>query len=487
MKKIIKFSLALVFLIAIASCGGGGGDQVAGGIGGTGSAVGSVSAIGSVTVNGVKFETNNAVVTFEGQPQAGTNDLSKIQIGMTVFVRGRYDSATAGEATQVIYFDNLEGPITAINLVNSSFTAMGQTVFVDGDPNIGTKFNGVTALANLSVNDIVEVSGSTNSNGIIVASYIEKKGTFTNGASAVEVKGNVGNVDLNSTTFTIGGLTIDYDANGGTTFASNITPGDLLNAPFVEVKGITFNAGGQFIATSIELIDRPINPGPGKRLEISGLVAACTPICSSFQVEGQRVLTNAQTIFKNGRPDDLIDSRKIEVEGVIDSSGVLVASKVAFVKGSVKIEALADGAADLTAKTFPILGITVKVSTGTIFKDSLTLENIAAGDALKILGYRIGDKRIIANQIERVSSVSNIVLQGPLSSVAKGTATLTIIGVPVSTSNGQTAFSNLAGSSTSFDTFFDTTPLNAIVKAKGIETIDNEIDATAGGEVEIED
>ncbi len=483
MKKRIDFIFAFVFLIAIAGCGGGG-DQVAGGIGGTGSAVGSVSAIGSVTVNGVKFETNNATVTIEGEQQPGTNDLSKLKVGMTILVNGTYNNATGGDASKVIYLDNLEGPISAIDSVNNSFTAMGQTVFIDGDAVIGTKFSGVSGLAGLNVNDIVEVSGSPDNAGMLVASFVEKKGVFTNGASNIEVKGNVSNVNVGATTLTIGGLAIDYDLN--TTTFKNLLPGDLLNAPFVEVKGTTFNLSGQLIAMSIEAIDRPINPGPGKRLEITGLVTECTPVCSNFRVEGQRIQTNAQTVFKNGVADDLIDSRKVEVEGVIDANGVLVASKLEFVKGSVKIEALADGAADLANRTISVLGITVKTNSGTVFKNGLRLQDIAASDPLKVQGYRIGDRLIIANQIERVSSISKTILQGPLSGLTKLTSQISIIGVAIGSANGQTTFTSLAGNPISFDTFFDTTPLSAIVKAKGSETIANEIDATSG-EVEIED
>ena len=64
--------------------------------------------------------------------------------------------------------------------------------------------------------------------------------------------------------------------------------------------------------------------------------------------------------------------------------------------------------------------------------------------------------------------------------------TFSIIGVPASVVSGQIAFTNINESPISFATFFDTTTLNAIVKAKGNQTIDNEIDASSG-EVEIDD
>jgi hypothetical protein len=470
-----------------AGCGGGGG-ETAGGIGGTGSALGPVSGFGSVIVNGAKFSTDAASVSVEGETQAAKGDLSKIKLGQIVLVRGVYSSATAGTANEVVYFDNLEGPVSVKNAVNNSFIAMGQTVLIDGDPVIGTKFVNLIGLDDLGVNDIVEVSGSSDGRGNIVASFIEKKGSFTNGATTVELKGNVAALDVGATTFKIGGLTIDYDVNGGTVF-KNLTLGDLTQAPYVEVKGTTFDATGAFIAASIQRIDRPINPGPQRPLEIAGVTADCLTPCGEFTIEGQRVVTNARTVFRNGNATDLLDNRKVEVEGIIDSLGQLAAAKVTFVKGSVQIEALADGAADLSTQTFGILNVSAKVNSVTHFKDGLDLAAIAAGTPLKILGYRIGDARIIVTTIGRSSSASSGArLQGPLQTVNKGSSTFTILSVPIATDRA-TVFRDINENAIGFDTFFDTTPSGAIVGVKGVESPDNRIDATAaqGGEVEIQD
>lgn len=463
---------------------------MAGGIGGTGSALGGVSQLGSVTINGVKFETNNADIFFQGQRQATKGDQSKIQLGMVVLVKGTYASTTAGDATEVSYFDDMQGRITAIDSVNGSFTAMGQTVFIDNDPVLGTHMPGLPGrLGDLKLDDIVEVSGQRDDRGNLLASFIQFKEKFSNGATAVEVKGNVAALDVTATTFKLGTLVVDYDANGGTLF-KNMTIGDLPSSPLVEVKGTTFDgATGALLATEIERIDRPLNPGPGKRLEIEGLVTACVQPCSTFNVEGQRISLNGQTTFKDGSTTDLINGRKVEVEGTIDAAGVLSATKLNFVKGSVQIEALADAAADLANQTFRILDITVNVKSTTEFKGGLTLVGIAAGDQLKIKGYRTGSKQIIANEIERSNSGGGKTrLSGPLQSSAKGTALLTILGVPIQT-DPQTAFFGLAHGPVSFDVFFDTTGQNAIVEVKGKESPDNAIDATApsGGEVELRD
>ena len=479
-----KFVALATFTFLLSACGGGGGGQSAGGIGGTGSSLGPVSGFGSIIVNGTTFETDNASVLIEGETQSGKGDLSKIKIGQIVLVRGTYSSATAGTANEVIYFDNLEGPITEKNLVNNSFTAMGQTVLIDGDPVIGTKFVNATSLGDLNINDIVEVSGSPDGRGNIVASFIEKKGTFTNGSAEFSIKGVVSTLDINATTFKLGPLMIDYDT--GSTVFKNLTLGDLTQPLYIEVKGTTFDATGALIATSIERIDRPINPGTRRALDITGVSADCDTPCNSFTIEGQRVVTTAQTSFGQGNATDLVDNRKIEVGGTIDALGILVADSVVFVKGSAQIEALADGPADVAAQTFSILGITVKVSSITQFKDAIELGDITAGSAIKILGYRIGDALIIATQIGRANGGTR--LQGPLQTVNKGSSLFTILSVPI-TGNAETIFRDVNDNAISFAAFFDATPTGTIVGAKGIESPDNRIDATGSqsGEVEIQD
>jgi Domain of unknown function (DUF5666) len=470
------------------SCGGGGDQLAGGGIGGTGSALGPVEAKGSLTVNGVKFDTDSAAVSIEGQPQAALGDTSNIEEGMTVLIRGTYDSAAAGRASEVIYLRDLLGPVAAINTVNNSVSVLGHTVMIDDDPVLGTRMPLLpNRLADLRANDLIEVSGFPDGQGNITASFIRRVGSFVNGVTEIEVKGVVRNLDAAATTFQIGNLTLDYDASGGTQL-KNLTLGDLALQPFVAVKGTTLDASGRLVATIIERIERPISPGTDRRLEVQGLITACVPVCSAFQVAGQRVVTDARTAFRNGAANDLIDERKVEVEGTINAAGELAATQVSFVKGSVKIEALADASADAAAQTVSVLGISVKANSVTQFSGGVSLNSISAGQALKILGYRIGDQAIIATRIEADSGGSTR-LEGPLQSASKADASLTILGVRIQTDQ-VTGFADSSGSqsaSITFDRFFDTTLSGAIVSARGIENPDNQLNVTGiEGEIEIE-
>lgn len=485
--RTLKRVLATTLALGIAACGGGGGGQLAGGgIGGTGAALGPVAAKGSLTVNGVKFETNSAKVFIEGQQQSAAGDVSRIEEGMAVLIRGTYDSASAGRATEIIYLRNLLGPVSTISAVDSSFVVLGQTVTIDNDPTLGTRMPGLTnRLADLQPGDLVEVSGSADGRGVVAASFVRRVGAFVNGATEVEIKGLAGNLDIAATTFTIGGLTVDYDTNGSTELR-NLTLGDLGTSPFVGVKGTTFDVNGRLIATSIERIDRALSPGANRRLELQGIIAGCVSVCSTFSIDGQRVVLGASTVFRNGAANDLINDRKIEVEGTINGAGELLAQQVSFVKGSVKIEALTDAPADAIAQTIPVLGISVKVNSLTELKDGVTLSGLSAAQALKIQGYRIGAQAIIATRVEPLNGGSGKTrLEGPLQTADKARTTLTILGVPI-LAGGLASFadnSRTPSTSISFDSFFDTTVTGAIVSARGSESPDNQIVAD---QVEIE-
>lgn len=489
--KNLLISLVLIFPWLV-SCGGGSTD-VAGGIGGTGSSLGAVSAKGSVTVNGVRFNTDQATVVFQGETQPGQGDLSQIEEGMIVAVQGRYDSDSAGVANRVECRSTLIGRITDVNPVNNSFTVMGQVVTIDDDPSIGTRMPGLpNRLADLKEGDPVWVGGSSNNAGVVASSFVRRAATFVSGVGESSISGSVSALDLGTSTFRIGGLTVKFDSNGGTQF-KNMVAGDLTASPYAEVKGLNFDGAGALLATSIEKIARGIDLTNQRKLEIQGVVTGCVGLCTSFLLEGQTVNTNSRTVFVNGLVVDLINDRKVEVEGTVDSLGHLLAAKVKFVKGSVEIEALPDGVADTATQTFPILGVSVKVNTNTTKLGSgVTLAGIGT-ERLRVKGYRIGDRAIIATRVDRAGGAggtTDVLLRGPLSAADKASSSFAIIGVPVAV-DGFTEFRDSSGGSSQllgFDNFFDTTQTGSIIKAKGQESTADQIDArgNVGGSVELE-
>ncbi len=116
--NVLVISIAALLL---AACGGGssGGSSgtsvntpppAAEGISGDGISAGTIDRFSSVVVNGVKFDTSNAVIVVDGE-QATQADL---KIGQFVIVTGQFDdNGSTGTADSVVFDENVEGPITA--------------------------------------------------------------------------------------------------------------------------------------------------------------------------------------------------------------------------------------------------------------------------------------------------------------------------------------------------------------------------------------
>ena len=122
-------------------------------------ATGPVTGFGSVFVSGNEFETNGAVITVDGQANAGEGQLKK---GMVVLLNGtisedfRTGQTVQRTAKTILYEDTIEGPVQSVAQDGLSLVVLGQTVLINQSTIIDPS---VPALSNLKPNDLVEVSG----------------------------------------------------------------------------------------------------------------------------------------------------------------------------------------------------------------------------------------------------------------------------------------------------------------------------------------
>ena len=370
---------------------------------------------------------------------ATLNDLQK---GMVVTVEGDFNSSGNGGNANVIKFaDKLEGPIFAIDETTPGLikilTILGQSVIVENGftqfDNDNPSFN----FASIGLGNVVEVSGFTNANGFIQASFIEQKAVDLVTFLAVpgnefEIEGTVSNLMANS--FRIGILTVDFS---GVT-ARN---GSLENDRLVEVKGRDL-VGNTLTATDVEIKGIGFDDNFAKA-EIEGFVKSLNTINTSFIVDGQMV-NYAGADFIGGLEEDLAEGIKVEAQGPI-ANGLLNAEKVVL-KASVKIESNVE-TVDIATGTVTLEGLSginlIVDENFTDLRDVASLNDVNPGNNLKIRG-RLSDSdptshNVVATRFEltNIDPDNRVILQGTVESFNTTTGTLSVLGILINTTTIQ--------------------------------------------------
>ena len=479
--SILFHFLGAVGLVGLLSgCGSGGvgapSGPASGGASGSAAASGMITGFGSVFVNGKKFETNDVEVRHDGETErCSINPANRcgLKEGMTVKVSGSF-SGSSHSASTITQEDTVEGPITSKSQVdanNGTLAVLGQTVIVDST----TRFDSGISLTTLNNNDVIEVSGFVKSDGTIVASFIERKAGVGVCSPVCEVKGTVKNHnhDAVPATFQIGGLTVTYDTN--TIIGDMPTPtGSNWNGRFVEVKGTNFsvNAGvPTLLATKVE----PENDGVGNNgmdeFEVEGFVTQAGSASGNiidFTIGTTPVRTTANTEFRGGTVDEIVVGAKMSAEGRFDGT-TLIAKHVKF-HASVKLEGNI-AAIDLVANTFTITGltgVTVSVNSQTEIKadSGNTLNDLSAGDHVRVRGRVGAGNSVIATRVEQRQADDDVDLQGPVQ--VESSPNLTILGVTVNTSAfNNDDFEGIDDQSIGRVAFFNAVQVGTLVKVQG--------------------
>ena len=493
-------STFIALAVLLTGCGGGsgGGSVASGGIGGTGQiASGTITAFGSIFVNGIEFKNiGTATCTIDGASVPGSNCQSSLQLGMVVKVNGTFDSTTGtGTTTQVVYNDDVDGPVsnilpTTANLgpadVTRTFTVLNTKVQIDSASTKFTSTTGTKGFRTLTDTDVVEVSGFFDSNGLLHATYIEVKPTFTNNTTKVEIKGSV------SMTNPAGGASAagdSFDVTGTNNIPINVViasssqvPGgaDLSDMPggvvqkntLVEVRGTYDSATKTITADRVQPDDTSIG-GDGDEVNIEGLV---TDFVSqgNFKVAGQQVDATSAIFSPLTLMSQLANGIKVEVEGHI-SGTTLNATKVESRGNDIKIEAKVlskDPAANTVTVQFASGdALVVQVDNQTQMEDktnavqNLKVSNFNAGDFLEIRGFINTDTMIdvTASQIRRTTPDDDV-LEGPLDSASGVSNSVSILGVNFTTDPVNTDFSGSGVSDSA--TFYNKAQGGCIVKVE---------------------
>lgn len=421
------------------------------------SSSGTITNFGSVYVNGRKYEINDATKTTKDDVTV-TGDASAkslLKLGMVVTVSGT-SSGGARTAAAIRHDNTLEGPISSIDPATSRFVVLGQTVLVDDT----TTFDSGVTFGSLLVGHVVEISGFVKADGVIVASFIERKALSGGCSLGCEVKGVVTSHTHGTTSFHLGLLTVNYSGAS----IDNTLPaptGSNWDGKFVEVKGTTLNGA---ILTASRVEAEGFQAANGGQVELEGYVTSVVGP-TSFVLGNTTVQFTGGTVYLGGLSSEITVGQKLEVQGSI-SNGVITATKVTF-QDAVRIEsnvAFPPAPTSLTLDGVP--GVTVLVNSQTAFKNVANLSAVAVGNNVRVRGREGSGNTVIATEVELKSASpdNKVVLQGVVQTVAN--PSLTVLGVTINTIGLQ--LRDINDNPINSTTFFNAvTPNQTAIKGKG--------------------
>ncbi|MDV6316131.1 DUF5666 domain-containing protein [Idiomarina sp. HP20-50] len=357
---------------------------------------GVITGFGSVYVNGQRYRSENATIAVGNSPAA---EEAQLKVGMVVRVAASASSnGEDPEAEQITYEESLQGPVSFIDTAAEQIEVLGQTVIYDDL----TEFEG-TDIDTLTVGEFVEISGYINENGEFYATLVELETDETE----IKLTGNIANLDADATTFTLGGLTINYSEAQ----FEDMVAADLANELFVKVEGETYDSETLTLtATTIENKEDTELAEDTDEVTIAGIVKNYDADAGTFTVNRYDFVLGDNTEFEDGTVDTLANGIIVKVEAALDGDQ-LVAGEVEFKakKARSKVEG---SVTDLNteAMTFVLNGTTYAVTPETQYEDEsdleerqFTFDNIAVNNWLKVFSRQDDEGNAIALKVKRIN------------------------------------------------------------------------------------
>ena len=337
------------FLVA---CGGGGGDtpdnntSVAWSTNPAGATTfsgvsatyqGAITGLGSIVVNGVRFETTDAVVydgdDFSNSYNSKTSAFnSPLALGMTVALFGDVDDAqNLGRAARIRVVGGVRGTMSAVDtsaltltlptqmVQLSSATTYGGTA--DGTAT-GTPITNLTQLAALGGNPLLTVYGSPQSDGRFLATRVVVTSASAH-AMDVAVRGTITAISGNNYTVkTDASNSITVNCNGCSLQPSGSTPlvGDAVRALAADISqwdGTTLTAARFQLVNASYLTSFQDSPSLPSYAKIEGVAVFDGTRWTVGGVEVSGVALTAGTVYevKGTWSGSVLAATQVEVEG----------------------------------------------------------------------------------------------------------------------------------------------------------------------------
>ncbi len=422
--------------------------------------VGTITGFGSVVASGIEFNSDSASVLMDGEP----GSISDLRVGMVVSIRGTLDNETgAAEANEIRFTDDAEGPITAVNGSGASLVVLGRTVLMDEL----TILDGAT-IDDLAPGNVVQVSGLRRIEDRIQATHIHRKALAYAAGMTMEVKGEISGLDIATQRFNIGTQACDYSAA-----ALELGGVDLANGLYIEASSTSPLLDGDMLLDRVQSRDQDRDRDrlcdSDCDFEIEGYVTSFVS-ATDFEVDGLPVTTAADTVYINGTIETLGLDIKLAIDGMLNTSGILIADRIVFrLPSYLEIDADIESI-DIDRSAISLLGIEVATSESTLFRDRSAVgirdfgfDDLAIGDRAEVRAY-LDNASPIATRLERQVPAATVTLKAPVDMIAPPGVSL--LGVLVMSSE-DTVFQNEERQVIDAETFFALLSVRSLVKAEG--------------------
>lgn len=492
--KLLSTVSSLLISGAILSACSGGDDstETAGiggtgiGIGGTGIVSGEITGFGSVYVNGDRYDIDNSQFNVDGDVNATQTDLA---LGMVVQLNLEFVNGTStSNALDVVYDDEIEGPISSVRLSGNQriATIFGQDVIFD-DTSTVFDANGFVDLlgdplgfGSIGVPHVVEVSGFRVSLTEIAATYVRVVDDQVDpGNTEVELRGTISNYSPGlPETFDIDGVTITTDGNTEIEVPNSM----LADGLYVEVEGVILTPTS-VLANKIEFEDEDFDDDVDD-ISLQGIVSGFIDIDTDFFIDSQRV--NASNAQPMGIA--LLDGMNIEIKGEI-AGGILIAEKIENRGGETNLRSTigtVDTINNLFEVTYPVAAgpttIVIKTDAQTLFENEtavppltvpFSLDDLAASDFVRIKGQEVNGE-VVASVVKRVDGAGQkLKLEGAVDTFVTNSS-ITILGITYDVDP-------TPGSGTDFSGFASSADFFAALNPAGGDIVEIEDDNIADG------
>ena len=303
---------------------------------------------GTLTVADQRLGTLNVTTSASTEIRHGGTaiPLAQIQVGWRVHVKGSLQADGTYAATEITVQDEgngggggggeteVQGTIQSIDSVGMSFTVQeqdGTVVTVDTDASTVFTMGGQPAsFSDLATGQMVEVEGTTQTDGSVLASHVSIE------VQETEVQGTVQTIDSVGMSFTVqeqDGTIVTVDTDANTVFRmgdQSATFADIVVGDSVEVNGIT-QADGSVLASRVNIEAPETEP-----VEVEGTVSSIDTTAGTFVVSTDSgdvtVDTNASTQWHGqGHPSgigDLAVGDHVQVEGTMQPDASVLAGSV---------------------------------------------------------------------------------------------------------------------------------------------------------------